>query len=311
MPIEGALYSSSLSQQQQQKLELFMQARQFAFEELQLPNNKSYQHYVSLDDRFVVWNLVATPEFSLVPKNFCFFIVGCLQYKGFFQQEEALKEAAYWQQHDHDVSVSGVRAYSTLGWLPDPLLSSQLALPEHILISVLFHELAHQKLYVKDDAAFNEAFAEAVAEAGLRLWYQRNGQEEQLDFLESYWKRAESMRQLLRLTRHELEVLYAQPLSDLEMRQSKRAVLANFKYRLRELKSEWGRFSGYDYWLKRSLNNAHFALVGTYQHWLPAFRVLLAESTNLAEFYQASERLASLTFEQRQTHMKRLQHRHE
>ncbi len=309
VPLEEALRSSSLSQQRKQKLDLFKQVRQFAFEKLLLPDNKSYKHYVSLEDKYVVWNLVATPEFSLEPKQFCFLVVGCLQYKGFFQQKKALEAAEFWQQQGFDVSVGGVRAYSTLGWLPDPLLSSQLELPEHIMISVLFHELAHQKLYAKDDSSFNEAFAEAVAEYGVRLWYQQNGQDAELRRLDGYNERVEAMRPLLERTRYELEALYTQSLPDAQMRLSKQLILDNFKRQLTLLKVEWDGYSGFDHWLNRSLNNAHFTRVGTYQHWLPAFRALLGESSDISQFYRKSEQLASLPFAQRQIQLQGLKNR--
>ena len=100
-----------------------------------------------------MWNVFATPELSLTPRQWCFPIAGCVNYRGYFHEAEARGEAARLKAAGDDVYVGGVPAYSTLGWFDDPVLSSFVRWPETEVARLIFHELAHQVLYVKDDTA--------------------------------------------------------------------------------------------------------------------------------------------------------------
>src|ERR1700753_1223482 len=150
-------------------------ARAFAVSELHLPDNRSYRTYADIKRPYVVWNVVATPEFSIEPKHWCFPIAGCVAYRGYFKERSARKFAAKLAAQGFDVTVGGVPAYSTLGKFADPVLSTMMRYDDSDLVAIIFHELAHQLLYVKNDTEFNEAFATMVEQAGLERWLEANG----------------------------------------------------------------------------------------------------------------------------------------
>jgi len=137
-------------------------ARDFAVTELHLPDNRSYRTYADVKRPFVVWNVVATPEFSVEPKHWCFPIAGCVAYRGYFKEKSARRFAAKLASGGFDVTVGGVPAYSTLGKFADPVLSTMMRYGDSELVAIIFHELAHQLLYVKNDTEFNEAFAAVI-----------------------------------------------------------------------------------------------------------------------------------------------------
>ena len=150
-------------------------ARTFASQQLHLPDNQSYRLYADIGRPYVVWNVFATSEFSLLPQNHCFPIAGCVAYRGYYTQGAARGEAALLQLRGMDVSIGGVEAYSTLGWFDDPIMSSMMRWGEERLATVIFHELAHQRFYVKDDTEFNESFATFVEQEGTRQWRAARG----------------------------------------------------------------------------------------------------------------------------------------
>jgi len=161
-----------------ERLRLLDEARDFSIEVLGLPDNKSYRTYTDLERDYVVWNVFAAPEFSLLPKTWCYPVAGCVSYRGYFSKDDAMKEAERLKQEGFDVAMAGVAAYSTLGKFNDPVLSTMMRWDDIDLIAVLIHELAHQLVYVKDDSAFNESFATAVEEIGVRLWLESRGEME-------------------------------------------------------------------------------------------------------------------------------------
>lgn len=195
-------------------------ARAFASEQLHLPDNQSYRLYADIGRPFVVWNVFATPEFSLSPQNHCFPIAGCVAYRGYYSQSGARGEAALLAQQGLDVSIGGVEAYSTLGWFNDPILSSMLGWGDERLATLIFHELAHQRVYVKDDTSFNESFASFVEQEGTRQWRSARGLAPAGD---AQGRQREQFIALVLDSRARLERLYASPLSAKAMRQGKAA----------------------------------------------------------------------------------------
>ena len=145
-----------------QKLEHTIEIREFASKELALPDNGSYRRYTALDRPYVLWNVFATPPLSLEPMQWCFPVAGCVNYRGYFAEGEARAEAAHLSATGDDVYVGGVPAYSTLGYFDDPVLSTIIRYPETEVARLIFHELAHQVAYAKDDTVFNESFAVTV-----------------------------------------------------------------------------------------------------------------------------------------------------
>ncbi len=174
-PISGILASQNTDKLLRDKLEMVLEIRRFASEHLGLPDNGSYSDYADLGRNFVVWNVFAAPELSLQAKQWCFLFVGCLNYRGYYSEEAANRYAQTLEAQGHDVFVGGVTAYSTLGWFNDPVLNTMLNRDNNYLASVIFHELSHQKLYLKNDTAFNEAFAEMVAQTGVQYWLNLHG----------------------------------------------------------------------------------------------------------------------------------------
>jgi len=292
-PIPEVLEDASLPDDVRGKLELVTEARRFSVEALGLPDNGSYRSYADLERDFVVWNVFAAPEFSLTPKTWCFPVVGCVAYRGYFGEDAARRMADRLAASGYDVHVGGVPAYSTLGRFDDPVLNTMMRWSDVDLVATVFHELAHQRLFVKGDTAFNEAFATAVAEAGLERWLDARGESETL---ERYYRRDEFRRELTALAdaaRRDLAMLYESAVDEDTMRRRK-------EERLRRLAVDAGdkaRALGYENagWLSQPVNNARLASVSLYRGYLPQFRALLARCNGSLDcFYLEAERLAAL-----------------
>ena len=306
-PIAELLADPATSAELKTRLKLVTALRDFASRELALPDNDSFRGFTAIDRPAAVWNVVATPEFSLTPRLWCFPVAGCVPYRGYFARAAADAFAAGQRRSGDDVTVYAVPAYSTLGWFDDPVLSSFVDWPEASLAALIFHELAHQQLYLKDDAPFAEAFAHTVEEEGVARWLARQGDAAQT----AYARQRERRRQfnaLLRRTRGELLALYAGDLPDVEKRLAKAAIFATLRARYAEQKQAWGGYAGYDRWFAEELNNARFAAADTYEALLPALRALLrCEGGDLPAFYRAAAQLAALDREARTAQLARLQ----
>jgi len=268
-------------------------ARDFASRELALPDNDSYRSFADIERKFVVWNVVAAPEFSTRPQQWCFPIVGCVAYRGYFSESRARAFADHLRNRGYDVVVAGVPAYSTLGRFADPVLSSMMGYGDGQLASIIFHELAHQIVYVPGDSKFNEAFAVAVERAGLERWLRFRGREEQLERARTRRARQLEFVRLFSRARDDLAALYASELPPDEMRTRKQDIFARLEAEMRELEKQHGVRSSYSEWLEEGLNNAHLASVATYFDCVPGFeRLLAAHDGDLSEFYSAVRLLA-------------------
>ena len=297
-PIATVIEDAQTPPELARRLAVVAEARRFAVDELGLPDNASYTTYSDIGRDYVVWNVFATPEFSVQPKAWCFPVAGCVNYRGYFSREAAQREAGRLEARGFDVAVGGVTAYSTLGRFDDPILSSMLRWDDAELVATLFHELAHQVLYVKDDSAFNESFATAVEEAGIRRWL---GARNDADALAAYNDARRLRRDLMALVaavRDALQAIYESDLSDDDKRREKRARLDALAADAARLMQAAGREpSG---WLTGELNNARLVSMTLYEGRLPAFRALLAECDGaFACFYDAAARLADLDAAQR------------
>ena len=289
-PISDVIADPATEPALRERLELARDLRAFATRELLLPDNASYTTYADLGRPYAVWNVTATEEFSVTPVTWCFPFVGCVPYRGYFSEAAAQAFADEYRARGHDVRVGGVGAYSTLGWFSDPLLNTMLVRDEIELAAVLFHELAHQQLYVQDDTAFNEAFATVVEEEGVRRWLEARGRPDDINEYRSRRARARRFAELLRATRDELGVLYDSALAEPAMRAAKAATFESLRARYRIVRDEeWGGWGGYDRWFERELNNADLAAVGTYNDRAPELRALLESlEGDLAAFYRAA-----------------------
>ena len=284
------------------KLERVLEIRSFASRELGLPDNPSYRRYAELDRRFVLWNVFATPSLSLTARQWCFPVAGCVNYRGYFAEKDARAEAAKLAATGDDVYIGGVPAYSTLGYFSDPMLSTFIRYPDTEIARLIFHELAHQVVYAKDDTVFNESYAVAVEEEGLRRWL-ASQRDPELDrqFATSERYRA-TFRTLVEHTRVKLAKLYASRLSDQAKLEGKAEALAAMGNEYAAAKKAWGGFSAYDYWFSQGPNNASLAAVGLYTEKVPQFQALLAaERGDLPRFYARVKDLAALPKAERDT----------
>jgi len=268
--------------------------RRFAARDLDLPDNDSFKNYADLKRPYVLWNVVATPELSMKPLQWCFPIAGCVNYRGYYSKEEAQAFAKDLRSEGYDVQVGGVPAYSTLGWFSDPVLSTFIEYPEGELARLVFHELAHQVVYVKDDSQFNESFAVAVEEAGVERWMEKYGDEKMRLAYYQYEGRKQDFLALLLKYRAQLEVNYKGMGSVAEKRKRKAEIFQAMKDEYQTLKVSWGGYAGYDRWFAEPLTNAHLASIATYHDYVPGFRALLAKEKNFEKFYEAVRSMASL-----------------
>jgi len=283
------------------RLTLVSEARAFASSELELPDNRSYRTYADIGRDYVVWNVVATPEFSVVPRHWCFPVAGCVSYRGYFHESAARKFAAGMAHQGFDVAIDPVPAYSTLGKFADPVLSSMLRYGDDELVATIFHELAHQLLYVKDDSAFNEAFATTVEDAGLERWLVQHGSTQRMQAFRDDAAREEQFLKLLAGARAQLAALYASGASPQQMRARKQQILTALGEAIHAFeKREHVSYPLYDQWIAEGLNNARLASVATYYDCVPGFKRLLAkEHGDLPAFYAAARALAKLPRKER------------
>ncbi|MEW5708237.1 MAG: aminopeptidase [Pseudomonadota bacterium] len=292
-PIPQVLADPATPDPVKHRLERVLTIREFASRALGLPDNGSYRRYAALDRPYVVWNVFATPELSTQLIEWCFPVAGCVGYRGYYAREEAEAFAAGLEARGYDVLVRGVPAYSTLGWFDDPVLSTLLRYPETEIARLIFHELAHQVAYVRDDSVFNESFATAVEREGVRRWLEAQGTEALRAAEAAARGRREDFVRLVLEYRDRLEEVYGADLSREEKRARKGELLGALAKDYRQLKERWGGFSGYDRWFEGKLNNAHLASVAAYTQLVPAFEALLArEGGDLPRFYAAVKALA-------------------
>jgi predicted aminopeptidase len=294
-PIDEVLHDPDAPATLKHKLETVNRVRAFAVDELGLPDSGSYRTYVDLKRPYVVWTVVATRELSLSPKQWCFPIAGCVSYRGYYHRDDAEAFARELRRSGYDVAVNGVVAYSTLGWFDDPVPSTILKLPDYDLAAVIFHELAHEELYVSGDSAFNEAFAVTVQREGVERWLHTRGSPEARARFALSVKREQAFLELVSDTRARLEAVYASQWDATEKRRLKAVILAALRTRYQTLRAGWERGPNYDDWFAGELNNAKLASVATYQRLVPAFQHLLAEEDgDLPRFYRACTSIGHL-----------------
>ena len=269
------------------QLILSKELKRFAIEELGLPDSKSYDSYVPLEREFPVWAVVAAPEFSVNPKLWCYPVIGCASYRGYFKQQNALDYAAQLSSQGYETEVGGASAYSTLGWFADPLLPSMMRYGDLNFAETLFHELAHQLVYINGDSSFNEAFATVVGQQGVIRWLQKYRSTE----LETYRRQidaTEQFNQLLSQYKQRLNELYLGSLGDQDKRHAKQELFEQLKSDYQRLKQEqWAGKGWYESWFSKPINNARLASFSTYYERVSKFNELLVACENdLEKFYQ-------------------------
>jgi predicted aminopeptidase len=323
-PVDDWLADAQTSEKLKAKLVLTQKIRAFAAQELKLPDNASYKSYADLKRKAVVWNVVVAPALSLKLKTWCFPVAGCVGYRGYFSEVEARKEAEELKKQDFDVSVYGVPAYSTLGWSNwaggDPLLSTFIGYPEGELARIVFHELAHQMVYVADDTSFNESFSTAVERLGGARWLAKYGSEAIKAEYDVYDGRRKQFKALTKATRLQLAEIYKEnkPIAidniasvaieniakKPDFAQRKNQILDEFKAQYELLKTSWNGYAGYDNWVKQA-NNAAFGALAAYDDGVPQFEALFEQQGgDWDKFYAAVQALAAMPKETRKQALK-------
>lgn len=305
--ITDLLHDDTLSAELKQRLRLVLEIRDFSIHALALPENDSYRSYADLKRSHVVWNVFAAPEFSTELKKWCFPFAGCVGYKGYFDENDARETAVELRAEGLDVHIGGVDAYSTLGWFDDPVLNTVIQRSEPHLAGLIFHELAHQQLYVKGDTAFNESFASSVELEGVKRWLQHKKLDHMMDEYETYRARRLQFIALVNATRTALADIYTGADSDEEKRQRKAETIAELHRHYAELKQQWQGYSGYDRWFDGEINNAKIASVAVYTDWVPAFQAMLASvDYDFKAFYAKVRALADMEKPERESALKKL-----
>ncbi len=300
VPFDQALKEPGTPEALRVRLEHIRAIRDFASRELDLPDNGSYRRYADIGRPYVIWNVFAAPEFSVKPVQSCFPFAGCVTYRGYYTEEGARRYAANMAREGDDVYVGGVPAYSTLGWFDDPVLSTFVRYPDAEVARLLFHELAHQVAYAKNDTMFNESFAVTVEEEGVRRWLDRNGTPQQRAEYESFSRKRVQVVSLVLKYRKLLGDFYQRPLSVEEKRAGKERLFGEMVSEYRALRQSWGGFSGYDRLFAHEPNNALLASVAAYTELVPAFRALLADDGgDLRRFYADARKLAAMPAKER------------
>jgi len=304
-PVDQVIADPASSPRLRARLAHAEQARVFASNQLKLPDNRSYRLYADLQRPYVVWNVFATPELSLQPVTHCFPVAGCVAYRGYYRQGAARGTAALMRQQGLDVYVSGVEAYSTLGWFDDPILSSMVGWGDERLATLIFHELAHQRFYVQDDTEFNESFATFVEQEGTRQWRAARGlaaigAEQSLQ--------SDQFTRLVLASRERLQAIYAGPLDDAHKRAAKQAEFERLRGEYKQVRdSQWNGDKRYDAWIYAPLSNAKLLPFGLYDQWVPAFAALFREvNGDWGVFYERVEALGRLPIKERKAALQRL-----
>ncbi len=283
------------------RLEQVRQIRAFAVESLGLPDSGSYTQYVDLERDVTLWLVTAAPKLSLEPRRWCYPLVGCFSYRGYFQRPRADRALERLAGQGYDVAVAPGLAYSTLGFSRDPVLNTMLAYDELALAGVIFHELAHEQYFLKGDTGFNESFATAVERLGKERWAAARGLTVDPAGQARMDRRDEEFTGMLLAARGHLETLYGSDSSESDKLAGKEAILGQLAVDFRTFRQRWDGFTGYDHWFDPGPpNNARLALLATYEKSVPAFLALFRQNDqSFPRFFEAVRRLGNQPEEQR------------
>ena len=296
LPITEVLADKKLDKNVRRKLQAVQEARVFSVKELGLPDNNSYRDYADLKRPYVMWNIFVTPAFSLTPIEWCYPVVGCIAYRSFFTRADAQQLKIEMEAKGHDVYLAGIPAYSTLGWFDDPVVNSMMHWEDYDLVGTLFHELAHQKFYIKSDTVFNESLAKTIEQEGLRRWmeYKSQGKLYQKYLLDG--KREKAFVKIVLKARKNLEHVYANNHKHQNKLAAKLNVFRLLRQDYRQLRESWGGYDGYDRWILSGVNNAKIQSIATYYDYVPAFKRILAEQGgDLDLFYSRVKKITMQT----------------
>jgi predicted aminopeptidase len=300
--IDEVLVSQKTPDKLRTQLEYVQDIRKFSIDVLKLPDNRSYTRYADLGRPYVVWNVIASPVDSLNLKTWCFPFTGCISYKGYYQEQDAIDLGNELRSEGLDVAVLGVPAYSTLGFTPDPVLSTFINYPAGELARLIFHELAHQVVYIADDTMFNESFATAVEELGVAVWLAAPGRTELKIQYEEFDQKRVAFRAMLANAQADLRTIYENDndVSQAQLLQAKRERFEKLREEYEALKVAWGGWAGYDRFMAEDLNNAKLGVSGLYTNYVSAFKALFTRcESGFSRFYVAVNTLGKLPADER------------
>ena len=303
-PVAEVLADDEIPDVLRERLVLSQALREFAATALSLPVGDAYTSYTDLQRDYVVWNVYAAPELSMQSYTWCYPLLGCMAYRGYFEEARAKVAAKELEAEGYEVKVGGVQAYSTLGYFDDPLLNTFLFNKEPAFIELLIHELAHRKLYIKDDTAFNENFASAVGYLGARQWYAASGREDEFQAFTEYKEQFKILIDFLLAYKERLLQVYTNDsFTNDQKRHHKEQTMAALQADYLSLKQEMGWDTRYDRWVA-TMNNASFATLSNYQQWVPVFvRLFEQQGGDWQRFYEAVEQIADLEKPEREKHL--------
>ena len=303
--ITDVIQDENTAQEKKQHLTAALRMREFASRELLLPENKSYTSFVELERDYVTWVVFASEEFSLQAKQWCFWVAGCVPYRGYFDKSKAEAFSVNLINQGYEVYIAPVPAYSTLGWFSDPLLSSMITRGQLVTAEYIFHELAHQKLYLKNDSQFNEAFATAVAQIGVEQWlaYENKQSENRQAAIDQYQlskQYKQKIYQIISKFREQLEEIYQSSEAVEQKRNKKAKAYDQYKQHMSEQLKSWQKYQAYRVWLLDGINNAKLNAYATYYELVPSFIALYKQcDNNWQRFYQVVKSLEGLEKMQR------------
>ncbi|MEQ1720583.1 MAG: aminopeptidase [Nitrosomonas sp.] len=299
-PISRIISSPDVDIRLKNALTKVVELRQFATDHLKLPENLSYTSYADLKRPFVVWNVFAASELSMSLKQWCFVQVGCVNYRGFFSQASAEQFAEELRKEGYDVHVGGIRAYSTLGWFSDPVLNTFIGYSEMNLARLIFHELAHQILFVPGDTVFNESFATAVEHEGVRRWFKHKGTDQEQTALMARYDNEMIFINLVLKHRQRLLELFHSDASDVDKRTEKSRIYRDLREEFLRIRVENSEFRSYDPWFAQPLNNALLATVSIYTQAVPSFQAILTQlDGDMDKFYKTIKQISALPKQER------------
>ncbi len=290
--IKDILKENNISDSLRNKLNTVLLLRNFSVEQLSLPKNNSYLSYTDLERDYVIWNIFANEEFSLEPVSWCYLVVGCLSYRGYFSQTEAEQHASELGEKGYDIYLGGVSAYSTLGWFDDPVLNTMLQWNDIRLATVMFHELAHQQLYIKDDSEFNESYADAVAYIGVTKWLEQQYDKNLLKEYQQSQRQENEFVDLIMRYKSILNDIYHSAENEKTKRKLKKESLQNMSNDYFKMSNTWGK-SPYKGWFSSDINNAKLASIVTYKEYVSDFLEIYEKfEKDLPKFYSFSKSLS-------------------
>jgi predicted aminopeptidase len=276
VPIEEIVADPEVAAEIRDRLLLVAELRRFGIARIGLPANESYTSYVALERDFVVWNVIAAPEFAVEPLTWCFPVAGCVAYRGYFDRDKAEKFAAELEARGYDIFVGGSVAYSTLGYFADPVLDTMLGGDATGIAATLFHELAHQRFYVKDDTELSESFATAVEQYAVEAWLEASQATSRLSEYRDRLARRAAFAELVALQRERMSELYLADSGEESMRRAKADAYAAMQSDYELLRRSWGNATDFDGWFDDEFNNARLVALTSYERWVPGLRHRLA-----------------------------------